>query len=92
MTGTTHQQVDARNVSRYCAVRDRMNDHLRKVIEAKEEARRMQQQLSFTEKIKLLEKLRDRSLAIARSPLGRRYRTTSRAALIGKDRHAPSRD
>jgi len=82
MTGTTHQQVDARAPARYCAVRGRMNDHLRKVIEAKEEARRMQQQLSFTEKVKLLEKLRDRSLAIP----------AARPILNKKDRHAPSRD
>lgn len=74
--------VDGRNVSRYCALRGRMNDHLRKVLEAKEEARREQQRLSFTEKVKLLEKLRDRSLAIA----------AARATLKKKERHAPSRD
>ena len=46
-----------------------MNDWMRKVLESKRAARRQLRALSFSEKVKLLEKLRDRSLAIARSPL-----------------------
>jgi hypothetical protein len=42
---------------------------MRKVLESKRATRRRLQQLSFSEKVKLLEKLRDRDLAIARSPL-----------------------
>jgi len=46
-----------------------MNDWMRKVFESKRAARQQLRALSFSEKVKLLEKLRDRSLAIARSPL-----------------------
>jgi hypothetical protein len=55
-----------------------MNDLMHKILESKRAERRRLQTLSFTEKVKLLEKLRDRSLAIARSPLRRRQRTKVR--------------
>ncbi|MCX6999523.1 MAG: hypothetical protein NT106_04405 [Candidatus Sumerlaeota bacterium] len=48
-----------------------MSDWLRRVLESKRQARRRLAALPFSEKIKLLEKLRDRSLAIAASPLRR---------------------
>ncbi len=48
-----------------------MNTWMRKVLESKRAARRGLAALSFSEKLKLLEKLRDRSLVIARSPLRR---------------------
>ena len=51
-----------------------MNDWMRKILEGKRAARQQLRALSFSEKIKLLEKLRDRSLAIARSPLRERQR------------------
>lgn len=53
-----------------------MNDSTRKVLESKRAARRQLQTLSFSEKVRILEKLRDRSLAIARSPLrtGQRHK------------------
>jgi len=46
-----------------------MSDWMRKVLESKRATRRRLRLLSFSEKLKLLERLRDRSLAIARSPL-----------------------
>lgn len=48
-----------------------MSDWMRKVLESKHAMRQRLRALSFSEKLKLLEKLRDRSLAIARSPLRR---------------------
>ena len=45
---------------------------MRKVLDSKHATRQRLQALSFSEKVKLLEKLRDRSLAIAQSPLRRR--------------------
>jgi len=48
-----------------------MSDWMRKVLESKRAARQRLRVLSFSEKLKLVERLRDRSLAIARSPLGR---------------------
>jgi hypothetical protein len=45
---------------------------MQKVLESKRAMRQRLQALSFSEKLKLLEKLRDRSLAIAESPLRRR--------------------
>lgn len=42
---------------------------MRKILESKRAARQRLQALSFSEKIKLLEKLRQRSLAISASPL-----------------------
>jgi len=49
-----------------------MNDWMRKVLDSKRAARRRLRALSFSEKLKLLEKLRERSLEISRSPLRRR--------------------
>ncbi|HXH49969.1 MAG TPA: hypothetical protein VNM47_11555 [Terriglobia bacterium] len=46
-----------------------MNDWMRKLLESKRAARRQLQALSFSEKVRILEKLRDRSLVIARAPL-----------------------
>ena len=46
-----------------------MSDWMRKILESKRATRQRLQALSFSEKLKLLEKLRDRSMAIARSPL-----------------------
>jgi hypothetical protein len=44
-----------------------MTDWMRKVLESKRAARQRLQQLPFSEKVKLLEKLRERALLIARS-------------------------
>jgi hypothetical protein len=44
-----------------------MTEWMRNILESKQAARRRLQQLPFSEKIKLLEKLRDRSLMIARA-------------------------
>lgn len=49
-----------------------MSDWMRKVLESKGATRRRLRALSFSEKLELLEKLRKRSLEIARSPLRRR--------------------
>jgi hypothetical protein len=49
-----------------------MNESIRKVLESKRAARQRLSLLSFTEKIQLLEKLRDRSLAIRQSSKNRR--------------------
>jgi len=46
-----------------------MSDWMRKVLESKQQMRKMLTALPFSKKIKLLEKLRDRSLAIARTSL-----------------------
>jgi len=46
-----------------------MTDWMRRVLESKRAARRQLMALTFAEKLKLLEKLRERSLWIARSPL-----------------------
>ena len=46
-----------------------MSDWMLKVLESKRAMRQRLRALSFSEKLKLLEKLRDRSLAIARNPL-----------------------
>jgi len=46
-----------------------MSDWMRKVLESKRATRRQLRAFSFSEKLKLLEKLRERSLVIARSPL-----------------------
>ncbi len=55
-----------------------MSDLMRKVLESKRAARERRQALPFSEKLKLLEKLRDRSLAIAQSPLRKRVGKASR--------------
>ena len=49
-----------------------MSDWMRRILESKRVARQRLRQLSFPEKVRLLEKLRERSLAIAGSPLRRR--------------------
>jgi hypothetical protein len=54
-----------------------MNEWMRKVLEGKRATRQQLRTLSFSEKVKLLEKLRERSLAIARSSLRRGSRTGS---------------
>ena len=48
-----------------------MSERIRPLLESKNAARQRLQALSFSEKLKLLEKLRERSLAIARSSLRR---------------------
>lgn len=49
-----------------------MSEWMRKVLESKRQMRKQIATLPFSEKIKILEKLRDRSLAIASNPLRRR--------------------
>jgi hypothetical protein len=44
-----------------------MTDWMRKVLESKRAARRRLRELSFAEKLKLLERLRERTLSIARA-------------------------
>lgn len=51
-----------------------MNDWMRTVLESKRLERRRLASLPFAEKLVLLEKLRDRSLLIASSPLRQRQR------------------
>ena len=51
-----------------------MSDWMRKILESKRATRQRLRQLSFSEKVKLLERLRDRSLAIARSPVSKNRR------------------
>ncbi|HMD97811.1 MAG TPA: hypothetical protein VKM93_10865 [Terriglobia bacterium] len=52
-----------------------MSDWMRRVLESKRAARQRLRALPFSEKLKLLEKLGERSLEIARSPLrGRQHR------------------
>ena len=46
-----------------------MTEWMRRVLESKRATRRRFQALPFAEKLRLLEKLRERSLAIARSEL-----------------------
>jgi len=48
-----------------------MSDRMRKILESKRAMRRRLAVLPFSDKVKLLEQLRDRSLAIASSPLKR---------------------
>lgn len=50
-----------------------MNDWMRRVVESKRTERERLRALPFSEKIKILEKLRQRSLAIADSPLRRQH-------------------
>ena len=46
-----------------------MNEHMRAILESKRRERSRLASLSFSRKIPLLEKLRDRSISIERSPL-----------------------
>jgi hypothetical protein len=62
-----------------------MSDWMRKVLESKRATRRRLRALSFSEKLKLLEKLRDRSLAIARSPLRKERRSEERQGAQGSE-------
>ena len=48
-----------------------MSEWMRKILESKKEAHGRLASLSFSEKIAILEKLRDRCLLIKASPLGR---------------------
>ncbi len=48
-----------------------MSGWMRKILESKHKMRKELASLPFSEKLKLLEKLRDRSLAIAANPLRR---------------------
>jgi hypothetical protein len=57
-----------------------MSDWMRRVLESKRETRKRLAALSFSEKLVILEKLRDRSLLIAASPLRRRQPMCSRPA------------
>jgi hypothetical protein len=49
-----------------------MSEWMRRVLESKRQMRKQTATLPFSEKIKILEKLRARSLAIASNPLRRR--------------------
>jgi hypothetical protein len=51
-----------------------MSEWMRKVLESKRQARKELAALPFSEKLLLLEKLRDRSLLLASSPLRRNPR------------------
>ena len=46
-----------------------MSDRMRKILESKRAMRKQLAALPFADKVKLLEQLRDRALAIAASPL-----------------------
>ena len=50
-----------------------ISDRMQKILDSKREARKRLATLPFSEKIKLLEQLRDRSLAIAGSPLKKQF-------------------
>ena len=52
-----------------------MSDWMSKILESKREARKELAALPFSAKIELLEKLRDRSLMIASSPLRKLHKT-----------------
>lgn len=49
-----------------------MSEWMRKILESKRATRNRLAALPFSEKVKILEKLRDRSIAIASSPLRKR--------------------
>lgn len=49
-----------------------MSEWMRKILESKRETRNRLAVLPFSEKVKILEKLRDRSVSIASSPLRKR--------------------
>ena len=54
-----------------------MTDWMRQVLESTREMRKHLAELPFSEKLKILEKLRNRSLAIAASPLRQEQGTKS---------------
>jgi len=49
-----------------------MNEQMRRILEGKARTRQRLAALPFADKVRLLEQLRDRTLAIAASPLKRR--------------------
>ena len=49
-----------------------MNERMRNILESKRAMRRKLSALPFSDKVKLLEQLRERSLLVASSPLKRR--------------------
>jgi len=49
-----------------------MSERMRQILESKRAMRRQLAELPFSDKIKLLEQLRERALAIAASPLKQR--------------------
>jgi hypothetical protein len=51
-----------------------MSDWMRKILESKRAMRQRLATLPFTEKLQILEQLRDRNRTIAESPLGRKSR------------------
>jgi hypothetical protein len=53
-----------------------MSDLMKRILEGKEKSRQQLAALSFEEKVALVEKMRDRSLAIASSPLRRQIQGT----------------
>jgi len=50
-----------------------ISDRMQKILEGKRETRKRLAALPFSEKVKLVEQLRDRSLAIAGSPLKKQF-------------------
>jgi hypothetical protein len=50
-----------------------MSEWMRKILESKREMRQRLATLPFAEKVKILEQLRDRSQAIAKSPLRQKF-------------------
>ena len=50
-----------------------MSEFMRRILESKRETRKRLALLTFAQKLVLLEKLRDRSLLIAASPLRRQH-------------------
>jgi hypothetical protein len=63
---------------------------MHKILESKREARKGLAARPFSEKVKLLEKLRDRSLAIAASPLRRDYLDLLEARAVNEDKATDS--
>ncbi len=55
-----------------------MNPSMRQILESKRRLRRQLTERSFTEKLVILERLRERSLAIAASPLRKRVVSTEK--------------
>lgn len=62
-----------------------MNDPMRQILESKRQKRKELAALPFSEKIAIVEKLRDRSLLIASSPLRRRFPREEMAGWIAED-------
>lgn len=64
-----------------------MSAQMRAILESKRAMRRQLQALPFSEKIALLEKLRDRCLAIANNPLRRRTNPAAAAHRVNRKRY-----